>query len=68
MAHYGRYTTPVMGAHSVPGRYDLVDRLVALGQRAAGDFADAQLRATQAAILNDRGTSHRARKIGVYGG
>ena len=51
MPHYENYTTTVIGAHSVPRWYEAFDRLVALGQLAAGDFADAQLRATQAAIL-----------------
>jgi 5-methyltetrahydropteroyltriglutamate--homocysteine methyltransferase len=43
--------TTVVGAHSVPRWYEVLDRLVALGQLAEGDFADAQLRSTQAAIL-----------------
>jgi 5-methyltetrahydropteroyltriglutamate--homocysteine methyltransferase len=41
----------VVGAHSVPRWYEALDRLVALGQLTEGDLADAQLRATQAAIL-----------------
>ena len=51
MARYEKYTTTVIGAHSVPRWYEALDRLVTSGQLAAGDFADAQLRATQAAIL-----------------
>jgi 5-methyltetrahydropteroyltriglutamate--homocysteine methyltransferase len=51
MARYESYTTTVVGAHSVPRWYEALDRLVALGQLTEGDFADAQLRATQAAIL-----------------
>jgi 5-methyltetrahydropteroyltriglutamate--homocysteine methyltransferase len=51
MPRYRKYTTTVVGAHSVPRWYEALDRLVALGQLAAGDFADAQFRATQAAIL-----------------
>jgi 5-methyltetrahydropteroyltriglutamate--homocysteine methyltransferase len=51
MPHYGRYTTTVIGAHSVPRWYEAMDRLVAAGQMSSGDFADAQLRASQAAIL-----------------
>ena len=51
MPHYAMYTTTVIGAHSVPRWYEALDRMVALGQLAEGDFADAQLRATQAAIL-----------------
>jgi 5-methyltetrahydropteroyltriglutamate--homocysteine methyltransferase len=51
MPLYPRYTTTVVGAHSVPRWYEALDRLVALGQLREGDLADAQLRATQAAIL-----------------
>jgi 5-methyltetrahydropteroyltriglutamate--homocysteine methyltransferase len=51
MPHYRKYTTTVVGAHSVPRWYEALDRLVTLGQLAPGDFADAQFRATQAAIL-----------------
>src|SRR3984885_5367859 len=49
--HYEKYTTTVIGAHSVPRWYEAMDRLVSSGQLAVGDFTDAQLRATQAAIL-----------------
>jgi 5-methyltetrahydropteroyltriglutamate--homocysteine methyltransferase len=49
--HYRKYTTTVVGAHSVPRWYEALDRLVTLGNLSAGDFADAQFRATQAAIL-----------------
>jgi 5-methyltetrahydropteroyltriglutamate--homocysteine methyltransferase len=51
MPKYEKYTTTVIGAHSVPRWYEALDRLVALGQLAPGDFTDVQLRATQAAIL-----------------
>lgn len=51
MPRYGRYTTTVVGAHSIPRWYEALNRLVTLGQLAPGDFADAQFRATQAAIL-----------------
>ncbi len=51
MPSYEKYTTTVVGAHSVPRWYEALDRLVASGQLAARDFVDAQLRATQAAIL-----------------
>jgi 5-methyltetrahydropteroyltriglutamate--homocysteine methyltransferase len=51
MPHYSKYTTTVVGAHSVPRWYEALDRVVALGQLTDGDLADAQLRATQAAIL-----------------
>ena len=48
---YPKYTTTVVGAHSVPRWYEGLDRLVEAGQLGPGDFADAQLRASQAAIL-----------------
>ena len=51
MPTYDRYTTTVVGAHSVPRWYEAMDRLVGSGQLTQADFADAQLRATQAAIL-----------------
>jgi 5-methyltetrahydropteroyltriglutamate--homocysteine methyltransferase len=51
MPHYRKYTTTVVGAHSVPRWYEALDRLVNLGQLSAGDLTDAQFRATQAAIL-----------------
>src|SRR5580700_373105 len=51
MPHYQKYTTTVVGAHGVPRWYVALDRLVTRGQLAAGDFTDAQFRATQAAIL-----------------
>jgi 5-methyltetrahydropteroyltriglutamate--homocysteine methyltransferase len=51
MPLYPPYTTTVVGAHSVPRWYESLDRMVSLGQLVEGDFADAQLRATQAAIL-----------------
>ena len=51
MPRYAKYTTTVIGAHSVPRWYEALDRLVAAGQLTPGDMADAQLRATQAAIL-----------------
>jgi 5-methyltetrahydropteroyltriglutamate--homocysteine methyltransferase len=51
MVRYEKYATTVIGAHSVPRWYEALDRLVSLDQLAPGDLADAQLRATQAAIL-----------------
>jgi 5-methyltetrahydropteroyltriglutamate--homocysteine methyltransferase len=51
MPRYEPYTTTVVGAHSVPRWYEALDRQVTLGQLSPADFADAQLRATQAAIL-----------------
>src|SRR4051812_45574984 len=51
MPPYEKYTTTVVGAHSVPRWYEALDRMVTMGHVAPGDFADAQLRATQGAIL-----------------
>ena len=51
MPQYPPYTTTVVGAHSVPRWYEALDRLVTGGQLSAGDLADAQFRAMQAAIL-----------------
>ncbi|HEY6434588.1 MAG TPA: hypothetical protein VIZ17_21640 [Acetobacteraceae bacterium] len=51
MPRYKAYTTTVVGAHSVPRWYEALDRLVTMGQITGADFADAQLRASQAAIL-----------------
>ena len=51
MPQYAQFTTTVVGAHSVPRWYEALDRLVSSGQLAPGDFTDAQLRATQAAIV-----------------
>jgi hypothetical protein len=65
----------VIGAHSVPRWYEALDRLVALGQLAEGDFVDAQLRATQAAVVEQEvagidvitGGERPSRKISVTG-
>ena len=51
MPLYEPYTTTVVGAHSVPRWYEALDRSVSLGQLSPADLADAQFRATQAAIL-----------------
>lgn len=51
MPAYESYTTTVIGAHSVPRWYEPLDKLVSSGQLSAADFSDAQLRSTQAAIL-----------------
>ena len=51
MPLYPRYTTTVVGAHSVPRWYEALDRMVTAGQLVEGDLADAQFRATLAAIL-----------------
>ena len=42
----------MIGAHSVPDWYEALDRLIAVGQLAMGAMADAQYRATQAAVLD----------------
>ena len=49
---YPKYTTTVIGAHSVPDWYEALDRLIAVGHLAMGAMADAQYRATQAAVLD----------------
>jgi 5-methyltetrahydropteroyltriglutamate--homocysteine methyltransferase len=52
MPRYRKYTTTVVGAHSVPRWYEALDRLISVGQLSPGDFADAQFRAMQGAILD----------------
>jgi len=49
---YRKYATTVVGAHSVPDWYEALDRLVAVGQLSMASLADAQYRASQAAILD----------------
>jgi 5-methyltetrahydropteroyltriglutamate--homocysteine methyltransferase len=49
---YGKYSTTVIGAHSVPDWYEALDRLMAVGQLSMTSMADAQYRASQAAILD----------------
>ena len=51
MARYPKYSTTVIGAHSVPDWYEALDRLVAVGQLGMTAMADAQFRATEAAVL-----------------
>lgn len=51
MARYPKYTTTVVGAYSVPRWYESLDRLIAAGNLSPKDFEDAQLRASQAAIV-----------------
>jgi 5-methyltetrahydropteroyltriglutamate--homocysteine methyltransferase len=51
MSRYPKYTTTVIGAHSVPDWYEALDRLVAVGQLSMAAFADAQYRAGEAAVL-----------------
>ena len=52
MFDYRKYATTVIGAHSVPDWYEALDRLVAVGQLSMASMADAQYRATQAAVLD----------------
>jgi 5-methyltetrahydropteroyltriglutamate--homocysteine methyltransferase len=52
MLLYPKYSTTVIGAHSVPDWFEALDRLVAVGQLSMGSMADAQFRASQAAILD----------------
>jgi 5-methyltetrahydropteroyltriglutamate--homocysteine methyltransferase len=52
MVRYPKYATTVIGAHSVPDWYEALDRLIAVGQLAMTSMADAQYRATQAAVLD----------------
>jgi 5-methyltetrahydropteroyltriglutamate--homocysteine methyltransferase len=51
MPAYEKYATTVIGAHSVPDWYEALDRLVAVGQMSMTTLADAQYRASEAAIL-----------------
>ena len=52
MPRYPKYATTVIGAHSVPDWFEALDRLVAVGQLSMASLADAQYRATQAAVLD----------------
>jgi 5-methyltetrahydropteroyltriglutamate--homocysteine methyltransferase len=52
MAKYPKYSTTVIGAHSVPDWYEALDRLVAVGQLSMASMADAQYRASEAAVLD----------------
>jgi 5-methyltetrahydropteroyltriglutamate--homocysteine methyltransferase len=52
MPKYPKYSTTVIGAHSVPDWYESLDRLLAVGQLSMTSIADAQYRATQAAVLD----------------
>ena len=49
---YAKFSTTVIGAYSVPDWFEALDRLVAVGQLSMGAMADAQFRASQAAILD----------------
>src|ERR1700738_555622 len=52
MARYPSFTTTVIGAHSVPDWFEALDRLMAVGHLSMASMADAQYRATEAAILD----------------
>jgi 5-methyltetrahydropteroyltriglutamate--homocysteine methyltransferase len=52
MIIYPKYTTTVIGAHSVPDWYEALDRLLAVGQLSMASMTDAQYRAGQAAVLD----------------
>jgi 5-methyltetrahydropteroyltriglutamate--homocysteine methyltransferase len=52
MPHYPKYATTVIGAHSVPDWYESLDRLMSVGQLSMTSMADAQHRATAAAVLD----------------
>jgi 5-methyltetrahydropteroyltriglutamate--homocysteine methyltransferase len=52
MTFYPKYSTTVIGAHSVPDWYEALDRLVSVGQLSMTSMADAQYRAGQAAVLD----------------
>jgi 5-methyltetrahydropteroyltriglutamate--homocysteine methyltransferase len=54
MARYPKYATTVIGAYSVPDWFEPLDRLLAVGQLSMGSMADAQFRASQAAILDQQ--------------
>ena len=52
MTRYPKYATTVIGAYSVPDWYESLDRLMSFGQLSMTSMADAQLRATEAAVLD----------------
>ena len=54
VVRYPKYTTTVIGAHSVPDWYEALDRLLAVGQLSIASLADAQYRASQAAVLDQQ--------------
>ncbi len=62
MPPYTKYSTTVVGAHSVPRWYEALDRLVTMGQLSDADMADAQYRASQAAaVIEQEDCRHRCR-------
>ncbi|MDQ3755095.1 MAG: hypothetical protein M3371_10225 [Acidobacteriota bacterium] len=49
---YPQYTTTVVGSYSVPRWYEALEKQVEVGALSKADMADAQLRVTQAAIID----------------
>ncbi len=49
---YPKYTTTVVGSHSVPRWYEALEKQVEVGALSKADMADAQFRSSQAAILD----------------
>lgn len=54
MAKYPQYTTTVVGSYSVPRWYEALEKQVEVGALSKADMADAQYRASQAAILDQQ--------------
>jgi 5-methyltetrahydropteroyltriglutamate--homocysteine methyltransferase len=52
MATFKKYTTTVVGAHSVPRWYEELEKLVESEKLGNADMADAQSRASQAVLLD----------------
>ena len=52
MGAYQKYLTTVVGSHSVPRWYESLERQLEVGAISKADLEEAQLRATQAAILD----------------
>jgi len=52
VTRYEKYTTTVVGSHSVPRWYEALEKEVENGTLSRNDMVDAQFRATQAAILD----------------
>lgn len=52
MPTFEKYTTTVVGAHSVPRWYEELEKLVESGKLGKPDMVDAQFRASQAALVD----------------
>ena len=59
--HLEKYTTTVVGAHSVPRWYEALEKQVEAGTLSREDMADAQFRASQAAIVDQETAGDRRR-------